>query len=192
MLNKPITLETERFLIHGFRAEEMNRLSELSAEVFRILSDDHTLRYLPAKRLDNVAEAEVFLQGMLLNFHSGRNFLHFITDKLSGKVVGMIDLISPALAKEHYQIPCYPFFIEFYLGSFATGCQLMSEVLPAMVAEFVELGIDCIGAVVDRGNIPAKKVLKKAQFSRRYSFDDAQDFYELSVVLAKSQYQFSA
>lgn len=119
---------------------------------------------------------------MLLNFYSGRNYLHFITDKFSDKVVGMIDLISPSLAMEHYRIPRYPFFIEFYLGSFATGCQLMSEVLPAMVTEFVERGVDCIGAVVDKGNIPAKKVLKKARFSHRYSFDEKQEFYELGVA----------
>ena len=179
---RAITFETDRFLIHGFRAEELGRFDSLATEVFRILSDDHTLRYLPSKRLRNVNEAKVFLQGMLLNFHAGRSFLHFITDKASGKVVGMIDLISPALAMEHYRIPRYPFFLEFYLGSFATGCYLMTEVLPAMVSEFLDQGVDCIGAVVDRQNIPAKKVLKKARFSRSCSFDTLQDLYELKVA----------
>lgn len=179
---RPIDFETDRFIIHGFRAEELSRFDSLASDVFRILSDDHTLRYLPAKRLRNVNEAKTFLQGMLLNFHAGRNYLHFITEKSSGKVVGMIDLISPGLAMEHYVVPRYPFFIEFYLGSFATGCYLMTEVLPAIVAEFLNQGIDCIGAVVDKGNIPAKKVLAKARFSRKYSFDATQDFYELNVA----------
>ena len=175
----PIYFENDNFLVHSFRPEDLNRLSELAKEVFVILSDDHTLRYIPTKRLESVMEAEIFLQGMILNFHSGRNYLHFITDKLSGKVIGMIDLISPALAMEHYQIPRYPFFIEFYLGSFASGCYLMTELLPVVINQLLKQGIGSIGAVVNRGNTAAKKVLKKARFSRKYNFDAHQDFYEV-------------
>jgi RimJ/RimL family protein N-acetyltransferase len=177
MIN-PIYFENENFLIHSFRPVDLNRISQLSIEVFNILSDD-TLHFIPTKRLQNVQESKAFILEMILNFHSGRNYLHFITDKLSGKVVGMIDLISPALAMEHYQIPCYPFFIEFYLGSFASGCYLMTELLPVVVDKLLAQGIGSIGAVVNKENIAAKKVLKKARFSRKYHFDTQQDFYEV-------------
>ena len=175
----PIHFENDRYLIHGFRPEDLECFDVLTSEVFQILSDDHTLHYIPSKRLDSLEQAEAFLQTMLLNFYSGKNYLHFIRDNTSGKLVGMIDLISPGVAREHYHIGHYPFFVEFYLGSFATGCYLMTEILPQVVQQLLDNGIGSIGAVVNRGNIAAKKVLKKARFQKKHAFDLEQDFYEV-------------
>lgn len=94
----------------------------------------------------------------------------------------MIDFIIPELAKEHYKISRYPFFIEFYLSSFASGCYLMTEILPIVTEQLTGQGIPRIGAVVNRKNTAAKKVLKKANFIRRSSFDLLQDLYEVSVT----------
>ncbi|MEJ2880194.1 GNAT family N-acetyltransferase [Pedobacter sp. GR22-6] len=179
---QPISFENEKFLIHSFRPQDLHRFNDLALEVFSILSDDHTLRYLPAKRLDTLHDAEQFLQGMLLNFYAGRNYLHFISDKKTGKVVGMIDLISPELAREHYHIDRYPFFLEFYLSSFASGCYLMTELLPPAVEQLLNQGIAHIAAVVNKENIAAKKVLKKARFQKKQAFDVQQDFYEVRVA----------
>ena len=178
---KPFTFENENYLIHPFRPEDLNRFTEITKEVFCILSDDHTLKFVPNKRLSTPEQAELFLQTMLINAHAGRNFLHFITDKRQGKVVGIIDLISPEVAQEHYQIDHYPFFIEFYLSSFASGCYLMTSLLPPIVDEILAQGIPSIGAVVNRDNIAAKKVLEKAQFTYKEPFDPVQDFYEIAV-----------
>lgn len=176
----PLSLENNHFVIHSFRPEDLQRFEALSAEVFSILSDERTLKYIPAKRLNSVDEANLWLRTMLINFHAGRNYLHFISDKATGKVVGMIDIISPDLAKEHYTIPKYPFFIEFYLSSFATGCYLMTDVLPMVVDQLLAQGISSIAAVVNRSNTPAKKVLKKARFSKKLRFDALQDLYEVA------------
>jgi len=178
----PIQFENTRYLIHGFRPVDLECFDALSEQVFRILSDDHTLHYLPSKRMDSVEETELFLRAMVLNFHTGKNLLHFIRDKESDRVVGVIDLISPELAREHYKISDYPFFVEFYLGSFASGCYLMTELLPAVVEQLLDGGIGRIGAVVNRGNIAAKKVLKKARFKKKHAFDLEQDFYEVGVL----------
>ena len=43
----------------------------------------------------------------------GRNYLHFNTDNSDGRVIGMIDLISPEVAGEHYHFDRSPYFIEF-------------------------------------------------------------------------------
>lgn len=177
---KPITFENENYLIHPFRPEDLERFGQISKEVFCILSDDHTLKFVPNKRLSTFQEAELFLQTMLMNAHAGRNYLHFITDKKLSKVVGIIDLISPKVAREHYQIDHYPFFIEFYLSSFASGCYLMTDILPPIVDQILSQGISNIGAVVNRDNIAAKKVLKKAQFRYKNPFDPVQDFYEIT------------
>ncbi|HWW42811.1 hypothetical protein, partial [Pedobacter sp.] len=94
------------------------------------------------------------------------------------KVVGIIDLISPEVAKEFYVISKYPYFIEFYLSSGATGCYIMTQILPPIVDEILAQGIPSIGAVVNRKNTAAKRVLEKANFARKGEFDILQDFYE--------------
>lgn len=176
---KPFTFENENYLIHSFRPEDLNRFTQITKEVFCILSDDHTLKFVPNKRLNTLQQAELFLQTMLINAHAGRNYLHFITDKKNDKVVGIIDLISPEVAQEHYQITHYPFFIEFYLSSFASGCYLMTTLLPPIIDQILAQGIPNIAAVVNRNNIAAKKVLEKAHFSYKEPFDPIQDLYEV-------------
>lgn len=182
LMFSPITFENENHLIHPFRAEDLERFSDISREVFSILSDERTLKFIPAKRLETLEEANAFLKTMLINAHAGRNFLHFITDKNQNKVVGLIDLISPEVAREHYRISDYPYFIEFYLSSFASGCYLMSAILPGVVQQILSQGIQTIGAVINPENITAKKVLEKARFNYKRPFDLVQDFYEINAV----------
>ena len=174
---KPILFENQNYLIHPFRPEDLERFAQITKEVFCILSDDHTLKFIPNKRLNTLEEAELFLQTMLINAHAGRNYIHFITDKSQNKVVGIIDLITPEVAREHYQIDHYPYFIEFYLSSFASGCYLMTDILPPIVDQMLTQGIPGIGAVVNRNNIAARKVLKKANFILHHQFDVLQDLY---------------
>lgn len=175
---KPIFLENDTLLIHTFRPEDLGRFQELSSDIFSILSDDQTLKFIPGKRLHNLQEAELFLQTMVMNYHSGHNYIHFITHKQLNKVIGIIDLISPEVAKQHYQMDHYPFFIEFYLSGFASGCYIMTEILPQLIDSLSDQGILKIGAVVNRENIAARKVLEKAKFTYKARFDMLQDLYE--------------
>lgn len=179
---KPVFFENDQLLIHPFRPDDLERFEQLSSDIFSILSDNRTLKFIPGKRLHSLEEAELFLQTMIVNYHSGRNYIHFITNKKLNKVVGMIDLISPQVAREHYQMDHYPFFIEFYLSGLATGCYIMTEILPPVVDRILAQGIPSIGAVVNRNNTAAKKVLEKAQFTYRAQFDIHQDFYETTVT----------
>ena len=175
---KPIFLENDTLLIHTFRPEDLGRFQELSSDIFSILSDDQTLKFIPGKRLNSLQEAELFLQTMVMNYHSGHNYIHFITHKQLNKVIGIIDLISPEVAKQHYQMDHYPFFIEFYLSGFASGCYIMTEILPQLIDSLSDQGISKIGAVVNRKNIAARKVLEKANFTYKARFDMLQDLYE--------------
>ncbi|WEK20404.1 MAG: GNAT family N-acetyltransferase [Candidatus Pedobacter colombiensis] len=175
---KPIAFENDHLLIHPFRSEDLQKYDQLVADIYTILSDDRTLKYLPAKRINNLKEAETFLQTMILGSHSGRNHIHFIHDKKLDKVIGLIDIISPEMAREFYNIKAYPYFIEFYLSSSATGCYIMTEILPAVVDAILNQGIESIGAVVNRKNIAAKRVLEKANFTYKARFDALQDLYE--------------
>lgn len=177
-MTEPLHYETENLLIHPFRPEELEKFEKLAIDIFTILSDEQTLTYIPQKRLHNIQEAELFLQTMVMNYHAGLNYLHFITDKKQDKVIGLIDLISPKVAQQHYSIETYPFFIEFYLAAAATGCYIMTEILPPVIDNLLSQGITSIGAVVNRYNIPARKVLEKAQFYYKAPFDVLQDLYE--------------
>lgn len=178
---KPIFLENDKLLIHPFRPEDLQRFEQLTQDIFHILSDDHTLKFIPGKRLHDLKEADSFLKTMVINYHAGLNYIHFITDKKLNKVVGIIDLISPAVAKAHYQIDHYPFFIEFYLTGFASGCYIMTEILPVVIDKLLQQGIPSIGAIINRKNIAARKVLEKAQFTYKERFDPLQDLYETTI-----------
>lgn len=176
---KPIFFENDKLLIHPFRAEDLEKYDQLTTDIFSILSDEDTLKFIPEKRLHNLKEAQVFLNNTIINYHSGRNYLHFITDKQLGKVIGMIDLISPEVAMEYYKIEHYPYFIEFYLGSFASGCYIMTEILPPIVDNILTQGVASIGAVINRNNEAARRVLEKARFAYKAKFDGMQDLYEI-------------
>lgn len=176
---KPIYIEKKELSIHPFRPEDLDRFEEISADLFSILSDDCTLKFIPTKRLHNLNEARLMLQTIVLNHYAGRSYVHFITHKKTNKLIGIIDLISPQVAREHYKMDYYPFFIEFYLGGFATGCYIMTEILPTVIDNILSQGIESIGAVINRKNIAAKKVLENANFSYKATFDLTQDLYEV-------------
>ena len=179
---KPIFLENDKLLIHPFRPEDLQRFQQLTRDIFSILSDDHTLKFIPGKRLHSLKNVTVFLRTMVINYHAGLNYIHFITDKQINKVAGIIDLISPAVAQAHHKIDHYPFFIEFYLSGFASGCYIMTGILPAAIDDLLHQRIPGIGAVINRKNIAERKVLEKAQFTYKKPFDAMQDFYETVKV----------
>ncbi|MET3115084.1 RimJ/RimL family protein N-acetyltransferase [Pedobacter sp. CG_S7] len=175
---KPFYFESKDLCVHPFRSEDMNRLDQLSQDIFSLLSDNKTLQFIPEKRLNDEKEAESFLRSTIINYHANRNYVHFITSKHTGKVIGIIDLISPHVAKEHYKMDDYPYFIEFYLSGYASGCYIMTEILPLIVEYILEQGIRKIGAVINRKNIAARKVLEKSDFVYKTQFDPIQDLYE--------------
>jgi RimJ/RimL family protein N-acetyltransferase len=173
----PICLQNEQVLVHAFRPEELERYEHLVKETYQILSDKETLRFIPEKRLRSLADTEIWLKNNILNFHCGRNFLHFITERKSGKLLGMVDIISPALAGEHYQLDHYPHFIEFYLKSDARGQKIMTNLLPFIMAALNSKGIFDVGAVVNKIHFAARKVLLHSGFKHQSSFDTKQDLY---------------
>lgn len=177
---KPVSFENDNLLIHPLRPEDLNRYDEIVNDIYEILSDDVTLKFLPSKRLNNISKAEVFFNNMIINYHSNRNYIHFITEKKSSKVVGLIDLISPTVAMEHYDIEHYPFFIEFYLNSNYCGNSIMSDILLPIVNLILAQDILSIGAIVNRKNTAARKVLEKSKFVYKNRFDRLQDLYEIT------------
>jgi RimJ/RimL family protein N-acetyltransferase len=158
-------------------ADDLLRYNELAGEIYQLLSDEKTLQFLPEKKLYSVEAAKSWLNTALLNFHSGRNQVHLIRPKAGGALLGIIDLIPPAVAREHYQLTHYPHFIEFYLKSTARGNALMSRLLPKVLAHLQAEGVNQLAAVVNRQNMAARKVLKRSGFRLQGNFDLLQDLY---------------
>ncbi|UOE50984.1 hypothetical protein MTO98_07830 [Mucilaginibacter sp. SMC90] len=137
---------------------------KLVKEIYQLLSDDDTLYYIPEKRINALADAETWLKAAILNFHCGRNFIHFITDRISGKLLGIIDILSPEVAMDNYRLDNYPYFIEFYLSGTERGKKIMSSILPDLIGKLGNREIIELGAVVNRRNIAAIKVLTRTGF----------------------------
>jgi hypothetical protein len=114
-----IYLENDQVIVHTVRPQELERYETIIKEIHQIFSDGGTLEFLPKKRLRSVSDAENWLKITILNFHCGNNFLHFITDKKSGKLLGMVDIFAPSTIRACYKIHQPPYFIEFYLRSSA-------------------------------------------------------------------------
>ena len=159
-------------------------------EIYQIFSDLGTLKFLPQKRLQSVNDAEAWLKSTILNFHCGRNFLHSITDKRSGNVLGMIDIFTPATIKEYYQLQRPSYFIEFYLRSSAQGRRIMSNLLPQIMNELEMRGIDKVGAIINDRNFAAKNVLTKAGFSYICQSDKLQGLYCFNAYEAESALRY--
>lgn len=174
-------VESEAYRIDPLGAGDILHYEQLAEEIYQLLTDEHTLRFLPEKQLNSLSDAKSWLNAAILNFHSGRNKVHLIRSKKTGALLGVIDLIPPVVAKEHYRLDNYPFFIEFYLKGSARGKALMSRLLPKVIEHLRQDGVDDVAAVVNRQNIAAGKVLKRSGFRHEGKFDLVQDLYRYST-----------
>ena len=175
-----IVFEDKDWLIHPFRAKDFDRFDYVAEQVLKVLSDEETLRFLPEKRLSSSADAHTWLQKAVLNFHSRKNYTHFISEKKTGNLVGMIDILSPNFIKEYYRLHDYPYFIEFYLIGSAQGQLIMSSLLPGVIWALREQGISNIAAVVNRKNFASIRVLEKAGFTYCLKLDVLQDLFKIA------------
>ncbi|WCT13446.1 GNAT family N-acetyltransferase [Mucilaginibacter jinjuensis] len=179
---EPLYLETRQLRLNPIGAAELLRYPDLVTEVFELFSDAETLHFIPEKKLNHLADADQWLKAAILGSHSGRNVIHLIIDKSSGRLIGIVDIIPPGVAREHYRLGHYPFFIEFYLKAEYKGKTLMSTLLPKILQTLEQQGIPNVAAVVNRHNYAASKLLAKCGFQYRQPFDVVQDFYEFTQV----------
>ncbi|TWR26735.1 GNAT family N-acetyltransferase [Mucilaginibacter achroorhodeus] len=176
-----ISLELDDLSIRRIDQIALNDYPHLVRHIFELLSDKATLRFIPEKEVIDLKSARQWLLTSLMNSQCGRNQTHLIHSLTSGDLLGIIDIIPPNVAREYYQLKNYPFFIEFYLKSTVFGRSIMSDLLPKLVDKLQDRGVQPLAAVVNRKNIPARKVLSRSGFAFEHSFDQLQDLYSLSV-----------
>lgn len=176
-----ISLELDDLSIRRIDQIALNDYPHLARHIFELLSDKATLRFIPEKEIIDLKSARQWLLTSLMNSQCGRNQTHLIRSRTSGDLLGIVDIIPPNVAREHYQLNDYPFFIEFYLKSTVFGRSIMSDLLPKLVDKLQDRGVQPLAAVVNRKNIPACKVLSRSGFAFEHSFDQFQDLYSLSA-----------
>jgi ribosomal-protein-alanine N-acetyltransferase len=177
---EPIRLENKTLIIQSFDAKDLKQWSNMVNDVYALLSDNHALKYLPFKRLRTLNDADTLLKNALISLHCGRNYLHFIRKKTDGTIIGFIDVISPAVAKEHYTLKQYPYFIEFCIKTEYAQQKVMSTLLPDFLRSLRDQNINNIAAVINKQNIAAQKVLSRSGFNYYQFFDVDQDLYRFS------------
>jgi RimJ/RimL family protein N-acetyltransferase len=190
---KPIRFIVEEYEVSPLNGYDLERLDHFAHDIYAILSDEETLRFIPEKRLNNKEEAMQWLKLSILNFHSGRNYIHMIKNKVTGRIVGIIDILSPTLVKQYYLLPSYSHFVEFYIKGEYQGGSLMSKVLPKILQVIEYQQIDVISAVADRKNFAARKVLAKSGFAEVGPFDSNKDLFnmrlESQITASRARYR---
>lgn len=179
---QPIDKTIRGYQIIPLDGREFERLDQLAEVIYTILSDENTLKFIPEKRLQSVSGAKEWLYLNVLNFHARRNYLHLITARHTGTILGMVDVLSPALIKENYLLHEYPFFIEFYLRSEVQDENIMSDILPDIIHLLNRQGIKQVAAVADRTNLAASRVLIKSGFQNAGIFDLTKDLFYSSII----------
>jgi RimJ/RimL family protein N-acetyltransferase len=163
--------------IRSLHVDDIEQFDRLAKEVYTILSDEQTLHFIPEKRLKSLSEARQWLRSSVINFYNDRNYIHFIRSKSSKELIGMVDILSPSLIKDHYALSEYPYFIEFYLRSESQGNSLMSEILPPLLNVIRQQDIDQVAAVTDKKNLAARRLLEKTGFVYKAAFDLTKDLF---------------
>lgn len=176
-MTQSILIETDDLLLHPFRAEEMKRFESLSRDIHQLFGQHSTTTFLPHKKLSHIGQAEALLQTALFNQYNGNSQWYFITQKTDQRTIGMIEVITPHTARQHYQLDQYPHFIEFCLSADHIGKGIMSKLLPGLVDKLKQTGIKKIGAIAHPKNLSAIKVLYKSGLVKKTSFDTFQHLY---------------
>lgn len=176
-LNEPILVDTPQFILHPFGATEMKRIDSLSRGIQQLFSSERHHVFLQHKKLDGTSQAEALLHTALFNQFNGTGQWYFITEKTNKKTIGMIELISPSGAKQHYQLDNYPYILEFCLSEEYIRKGIMGKVLPKFVECLKKKEINHIGAVVNLKNLKAIKVLKKSGIDKQTHFDAISNLY---------------
>ena len=174
----PINLQNESILIHPLRKMDMEKIHDIQADLFEILSNEENTKYISEKRLTNQNEIVHRIMGVVLGYQKELSYGHFITDKESNRVIGFVDIITPDYAQQNYYLKKYTWMIEYYLNK-SFGTRIMRGVIKAICKDLNNQGISPIGAVCDKSNLASIKVLERVGFSRIEAFDYKQDYYEL-------------
>lgn len=176
---KPINIESDIIQIHPLRPIDITRIQNIENDIYEILSDNESTEYIPEKRLSNRKAASDRVYSFIVGYQTSSSYAHFITDKRTQKVIGVINIISPERAKQSYKIDKYDWMIEYYLHKDYCGKGIMTGIVGSVCKRLKGQGFNTVAAICDRNNHASIRLLEKVGFHKTKPFDIKQDYFEL-------------
>lgn len=175
---KPINLDNGVIQIHPLRSSDLMRHNEIVNDLYEIFGDKNSL---PFNKEKFVADREIIssqMLGVTIGYEQQIRYTHFITLKEPNKIIGEIIILTPKSVEPEYKIHD-TWIVEFFLNKQLWNKGIMTGILTTIVSNMKNQGINKIGALVDRDNIPSIRVLEKSGFIKRNRFDLKQVYYEI-------------
>lgn len=175
---QPINKQNDIIAIHPLRNMDMANISKIEHELFEILSDAETTKFIPEKRVTTIKDVSDRIFGIVLGYETQMTYSHFITYIPQNKIIGVVQIDSPEVNKTAYELPEYNWSIEYYLNKYFWNRGIMFSVLNVIVSELHRQGVNKLFAVCNRDNTASIKILKKLGFKNIGQFDILQDCWE--------------
>jgi len=156
----------------------MERIARIENEIYEILSDVTTTQFIQGGRLPDKNAASDRMFSIIMGYQTGYSYAHFITDKNTMTVIGLIEIISPERAKQSYKLDNYDWMITYYLHKDYWNQGIMTGIVQAFCQNIKQQGINKIAAICHRKNFGSIRVLEKVGFRKTSSFDIYQDYFE--------------
>ncbi|WP_320005385.1 GNAT family N-acetyltransferase [Shiella aurantiaca] len=174
----PIRLESDLIEIHPLGEREFREMVRVVNDLYEILGDAETMKFIPEKLVKDRQEIELRLIGFVSNYEKEEGFTHFLSHKKYNKIIGGINIIPPKKIKIAYNISD-EWFIEYYLNKTLWGKGIISGVLNAIVKNMQNQGINKISALCHPDNIASIHILNKIGFKDIETMILGQKYYRL-------------
>ena len=169
-------IETERFILRKIEKED-------DKAIFRILSDEETLKNLNMNIHKSIEDTQNLIEDYENEYKNGTKYPYAIIDKNTNKLLGVF-LIKLDLFDED----CFEFTV--YIDKNEWGKGIYTEVLPYMIdVAFEDIKTGNFRGFVMEKNIASSKVLEKCNFKLEKVFEvPGLDGKILSWLITKEEY----
>lgn len=151
-------LETKRFILRKVNIQD-------NIDIFEILSDEETTKYLNMERHINIEMTNDMIKDYLNGFEEGTKYPFAITDKETNNFIGVI-LVKLDL----YDEDCFEFTI--YINKKYWNKGIYTEVIKSIIKfTFKEIKTENFRGFVMEGNESSCRVLERSGFSLEKIFE---------------------
>ena len=170
-------IETERFILRNVNNNDRN-------EIFEILSDDETVKFLNMEKHNNIEMTDDLIDEYLIGLEKGEKFPFAIINKNTNDFIGVI-LVKLDL----YDEDCFEFTI--YINKKYWNQGIYTEIIkPIIKFAFEDVKTGNFRGFVMKRNDASSKVLEKSGFKLEKVFhvDGIEDDIK-SYLITKKEYE---
>jgi len=171
---KPIFVENETIIFKPLTNNNSQEFRAIENGLLAIFSDKQVLHFHPEKELKSVSDAATYVLGTLIGYGAKIHYNHFIFEKKTNRVIGIIEIRSPLgvlskyefLEKISEQEPILKntWVVEYYLNPEYWGRGIISLCLSLVIDRILINPATTISAFTQTENIRSKRILDKHKF----------------------------